>query len=120
MANSEKGEVALEVDGATYTLVMDINALVEFEGLFSTPDKHTPFQELAEKAGRGSLTHMRALIWAALRSHHGEMTLKDAGNLIMRAGGVAGMDRKFAELAQTMRPDAEDVKAGAKRAKTRP
>ena len=74
MANAVKGEVAFDLDGKTYTLVLDFNALCEVEDVLGAGE-----MKLAKPSA------IRAIFWAALRRHHPAMTQRDAGNLI---GGV--------------------------------
>jgi hypothetical protein len=112
MANRQLGEVPLDLDGRTYTLVMDINAIAVFEGVFSTPDRDAAFPDLLQKAANGSVRHLRAFFWAALRRHHGAMTIDEVGDLIQRSGGLAGLAEQLKRLSGTMTPDVEDRQGG--------
>lgn len=77
MANAIKGEVSLEHDGKSYTMVLDFNALADFEGetgksamaVLSDPDRMT-------------VTEMRALFWAGLRQRQTAITLAEAGRIL--------------------------------------
>lgn len=118
MANRDKGEIDIQVDGTTYRLIMDINALIELEDLYSTPEKEVRFAELIPHLMRGSLRHIRAAVWASLRAHHPEMTVEDAGRLIQAAGGLAGFAQHLKQLMNTTGPDARDateLSGGARR-----
>ncbi len=77
MANSLKGEVSLVYSGADYTMVLDFNALCDFEG-------ETGKNALSVLDGGSSMTasDMRALLWAGLRQRHPEMTLSLAGEIL--------------------------------------
>jgi len=97
MANPLRGEVALEVEGQTYTLCLDINAIIEVEnlldigiaevaGLFSEPENL--------RAG-----HVRALLWATLQRHHPHIELRKAGELIGIVGLAEVIDRLGEALA---------------------
>lgn len=110
MANRHRGEVALEIEGKVYTLHAGINAVADAEGVFSTADRRVTYQEIAEHAMRGSVTHVRALIWSMLRKHHRDLSLTDVGDLI-DAVGMNTIERKFADLLRANVPDQEDLKA---------
>lgn len=71
--NPIKGEVGFEVEGQTYTMVLDFNALCELE--------ETGVQLSALSDNGIQLKVLRAVFWAALRAHH-DVTLKQAGDLI--------------------------------------
>lgn len=77
MANPIKGEVALEHDGVTYSMVLDFNALAEFEG-----ETGKRAMEVLADPDRMSATEMRALFWAGLKQRHPEITLGDAGRIL--------------------------------------
>ena len=85
MANREKGEVSFEVDGTSYTLSIDLNAMVALEEYFSTPDKDVTFQDVVQQMNRGRMKYLRAFLWQALRKHHPDMTLEQAGALVNAA-----------------------------------
>ncbi len=79
MAGSLKGEVRLTFEGKPLTLVLDFNALCAFEGEVGE-NAQTRLDRLEK--GSGSLSDMRALLWAMLQTHHSDMTLIDAGRVI--------------------------------------
>lgn len=108
MANRQKGEVALEIAGKSYTLVMDISAVCELEALFSTPVRDATIAEIGRAVERGSVRHIRGFLWAALRRHHKDMTLENVSTLIEDAGGIGGFGDTIGALAQSLAPDAED------------
>ena len=109
MANRQKGEVALEIEGQTYTLVLDMDAMCQLEDLFSTDKKDATFPEIMEKVQRRSLRHIRGVIWAALRRHHKDVTVEQAGELLIAAGGITGLDQQLMKLAESTQPDKEDA-----------
>jgi len=84
--NKHRGEVEFEADGKTYTLRYSIDAICEMEaatgrGFFAVT------QELSD-ANAMQLSTVRAVLWAGLREHHPDVTLKEAGDLIVKAGGI--------------------------------
>ena len=109
MSATTKGTVTLEVGGKAYTLCLTLNALCELEDLLSTPKEQVTFQQVTAMAEKGSLRHIRAVIWAALRDHHPEMSLRDAGQLIQDIG-MGAMTAHLTDLAASMAPDEEDAK----------
>lgn len=68
--NPLKGEVAFEVEGEAYKLVLDFNALCELEAALGPGDD------------RNGPRASRATLWAAMQRHHEGLTLDDAGDLI--------------------------------------
>ncbi len=110
MANKHRGEVALEIEGKVYTLHAGINAVADVEGVFSTIDRRVTYQEIAENAMKGSVTHIRALIWAMLRKHHRDLSITDVGDLIDQVG-MMEIEKKFSEVLRSTVPDPADLKA---------
>lgn len=108
MANQERGEVSVEVEGQRYTLRPSLNAFCEVEDLTGKS-----FAEIAGMADRGRVSAMRALLWSFLQAAHGDeiKTLADAGAWMDRAGGLAGITAKFHELT---RLNAEPEEPGRK------
>jgi hypothetical protein len=86
MANRIYGEarVVLE-DGRELTLRFDFGALVEAE---EAADAGT--EELMRELAKGSprLKTARAMLYGALRYHHSDLTLEDAGELLMSDGSA--------------------------------
>ena len=104
MANAQKGEIAVELDGQTYTLALTLNAMVDVETLLDLS-----FDEVISRAAtKGSATHLRALIWAMLRKHHPTITLEAAGELVtgMNLGLLA---RMIGRVVTASGPDPKDV-----------
>lgn len=106
MSNRERGTVTVEVDGTTYTLVLDVNAIVELEDLFGVE-----FEQVIARVGKNSVKHIRGLVWAALQRHHAGMTVQQAGDWIEAAGGLQGLGQKLSGLAASTTPHKEDVPA---------
>lgn len=121
MANREKGEVTVELDGASYTLCMDMNAMVVLEEHFSTSQREVTFTEILERIEKNSVKHIRAYLWASFLKHYPEMTLQDVNDLVQKSGGVFAMASQFvSQLSQATQPDPDDVKAlGLKHARPR-
>jgi hypothetical protein len=111
MANRERGEWTVEVEAKTYRLQFSINAMCEVEEMLSTPGKRIGFNTfLTEYLPDGRYLDQRLAMWAALREHHPEITVAEAGWVIDRIGwnrAAAGL----AALLNGTQPDAEDLRA---------
>lgn len=86
MANAHKGEVALRIEDASYTLAFSVNAFCAFEEA-SGKTFASLVADLSDPA-RMSMVLVRQFIHALLLEHHPDMTLLDAGRLVQSAGGV--------------------------------
>lgn len=78
MANNIKGEVALQHDGIDYKLLLDFNALAEFEHETGVDNALAALQD-AKGLGAG---RMRILFWTGLKQHHPEITKDEAGRIL--------------------------------------
>ena len=106
-ANTIKGEVPFEVDGQTYTLTFDFNAICTVEEVFDLP-----ISKIGEKMARGMRAgDLRTLIAAGLQQHHEGITELQAGLLIGSLGAQAAAD-KLAEAMQAAFPAQEVAKGG--------
>lgn len=111
MANREKGEIDVTVEGRAYTLVLDTNAMVALETLFSTPGHEVTFDQVLARVNAGSVRHIRAFVWAALRRHHAEITVDGAGDLIHAAGGLQAFSNQLLAMVGGTTADPKDIKA---------
>lgn len=110
MANVEKGEFDLVLGGKTYTLTLKTAALMALQKHFSTPDRLADLTDVMQRVEAGSIEHVVAFLWACLRKYHPEITFDQATNLIDEAGGLAELDRYFADVAGSTVPDPKDAK----------
>lgn len=110
MANSQRGEVDLSIDGKTYTLVMDTNAMVAVEDLFSTPGRDVTFDQVVARLLAGSVKHIRGFLWAGLKRHQPNLTLEQVGDLIQAAGGLEALAAQLQQLTGATQPDPADLK----------
>lgn len=119
MANKENGEVSIEVGGKNYTLAMTLDSMVALEEMFSTPEKPMTFQDVIDLSDKGSIKHLRGLLWSVLQAHHPEINVvKDVSAFVQKAGGLGPITVKLMQLAQETMADPKDlealgVKAGA-------
>ena len=111
MGNSARGEHAIEIDGAEYTLRMSINAICELE---DRADR--PIEQIGSRLTNGDagVRDIRLLWWAALRDHHADVDLRGAGVLIE----AIGLDRAIALIGETL-ADAFPANGAAKKKTTR-
>jgi len=77
MANNIRGEVALLHGGKTYTMVLDFNALAEFE---DATGKNAA--DVLDSPESMNISLARSLFWAGLQRHHPGLTLHEAGDIL--------------------------------------
>ena len=120
MANFIKGEAPLKLkDGREFTLVFDMEALVEAESAYGKP-----LNQLMTDAQRGFVGAIRAMLFGALQTNHPEITPRDALAIFtsdtdavqkaLEAAGTNGLTK--AEGVET----AEDEESGKAVAKVPP
>jgi len=117
VGNPLRGEASFDVGGRAYRLKFDWNAAAEFEEAAGRPLSDALLDVAREKLSARAL---RAMLWAGLQEHHGDVTLKDAGRLIdamgrreaQRVMGVA-LRYFFPELEEDETPDPPRAAAAA-------
>jgi hypothetical protein len=110
MANREKGEVDLVINGTTYTLTLKTAALMALQKHFSTPEKVADLDQIMERANAGSIEDVVAVLWASMQKFHPDVTFERAVNLIDDLGGIGGLGAAMKEVTASMAPDPADVK----------
>lgn len=112
MANREKGEIDLDINGTTYTLAPSNDALVSAETLMSKErGEEMPISAILIGAQRGSLSCCRALLWGMLKRHHPTMTPSGTLDLITAAGGISALSNQLNALMEQSSPDQKDLDA---------
>jgi hypothetical protein len=119
--NPHKGEVELKAGEQTYTLRFSIDAICSLEAMSGKPFA-VAAAEMADPA-KASMTLVRMLLCAGLQERHPELSLKDAGELIIPAGGMGKVTEKvfeafalaFPEASGTTRPPKGSRPAGTGR-----
>lgn len=115
MAQRNDGIVTFSVDGETYRLVGDMNALMDFEREFGV-NAFTLLNGGENGAVELSATHSVGLFWAMLQEHHPDMTLRAAGKLL-----PYGMGQMQQALALAFpEPEASPAGGEAEKPKARP
>lgn len=85
MANEHRGQVAL----GDYTLSFSVNALCDLEDALGKSVARIA-TDLADESNV-KMSTVRTLVWAALRDHHGDVDLTEAGKIATAAGMVPAM-----------------------------
>ena len=103
MANRHKGQADLTVGDKTYTLVFDINSLCEVEYILDKPT-----DAILRSLVRSPPVHVvRALMWGGLRTHHPEIDLLGAGQIIEKIGGAGPALDALGEAMKASFPEPE-------------
>lgn len=101
MANKERGEIAFDALGQSWTLKLGTNAMCEIEDAIGKT-----ISEIGEVMGdqkRVTIKLMRTVFWGALRDHHEDITVKQAGGII-DAIGMQQAGRLIGEAFQAAMP----------------
>ena len=117
MANPQRGEVPLKVGDRTYTLKLDMDAICTLEGILSTPQQLVTLADVFTGVLRNSHVYARALLWALLRRHHADVTLGQAGDLLLEMGGITKFINAVSTVKESTQPDAQDRPARPPRAR---
>jgi len=119
MANPHKGEVELKAGDSTYILRYSIDAICSLEDRL---DKGFP-AIVAEMSSPATmrLSAVREVLLAGLQEHRPDITVKQAGELIILAGGALVVLGKVNEAfaAAFPEPEASDNKSPRQRANGR-
>lgn len=116
MANKMFGEARLTLaDGRELTVRFDFNALLEAE---EAADTDTDAMIKAVAKGNPRLKIARAMLYGALRYHHSEITLEDAGDLFM-SDSEAVSEAMGAAMQEMADRRAQNPSNGAARAASR-
>jgi hypothetical protein len=85
MANAVKGEVEVPLeDGRKLKLVFDANAWCEIEDALGRNTQDI-IADLQAKPPRAGVKVQRAIMWGGLRRYHPELSLEDAGDILIEA-----------------------------------
>lgn len=100
-----RGEVEVVLDGTTYRLVMDFNALAAFEEAAGL-NVFDFFDGLVRDGGAPPARMMRMLLHATLSRHHPDASMELAGDILSEDPGV------FTRLVAVAFPQAEAPTSG--------
>lgn len=103
--NPHKGEVELKAGDKAYVLRYSIDAICAIEEKLGK----NFLRIVAEMQNPATMTvtMMREVLHAGLAERHPELTLKEAGELLVAAGGVVGAMQKVNEAFGAAFPQAE-------------
>lgn len=109
MANAHRGELAFDVEGKEYTLHFSANAICELEDKLDRS-----FLSISKDLAAAStdptqirMSTLRAIFWSGLRDHHPDIDLQIAGELMIKAGGLAKAMDMISEAFTRAFPAAE-------------
>lgn len=101
MANKERGEIAFDALEQSWTLKLGTNAMCEIED--ATGKTICEVGEVMGDQKRVTIKLMRTVFWGALRDHHEDITVKQAGGII-DAIGMQEAGRLIGEAFQAAMP----------------
>lgn len=85
MVDSTKGEVAVKLsDGREVTLAFDVNAFIDIAEHLGMEVPEV-VAKLRDKKNPPGLKFQRAVMWGGLQKHHPELTIRDAGEIMVEA-----------------------------------
>lgn len=95
---------------------MDLEAMTQLEDFWSEKyGKETFFQEVMEKAMRGSIKHARSILWASLLRYQPEAKIEDVSGI-----SFLELQKQMGAVAKASAPDEQDLKeAGVKAGRPR-
>lgn len=116
MANRERGEVAFESSGTTYTLVLNTAAMAKAQSRLNTRDEKNrivvvPLEEIQRLVLSGSLEYTLTVFWAGLQKYHAaEFRHPDDASALCDRDDAGSIVRALLEAFGLSVPDPEDVK----------
>lgn len=110
MANAEKGEVAREIGGTTYTFCFDLQAIELAQEELSTPETAVDLLTIFKGLGQQRLKYGRCVFWASLQRYQPGTSMAQACELMNETGGFAVLWSLMHEIANLAMPTESDVK----------
>lgn len=86
-ANRIKGQISVQYEGKTYTVVHDTNAIAEIED-----HANTSWQIIMGRfeAGIHRIADLRRVLYFGLLPNHPEVTLQNAGDMLLAEEDIVG------------------------------
>lgn len=111
MANPQRGEVAIRIDGREHVMRLTLGALAELEDRL----KVTSLLGLAEKFETGGVAtaELIALLAAGIRGGGGTVTEDDLAGAEIGGGAVGAMKAGLLLLSRTFQPETGQPEAGS-------
>jgi hypothetical protein len=121
MANTDKGEVSLEVGGTSYTLVHSFGGMIDAEDA-SEPifGRRLKWDEIAAGVNTGELREFNLFLYALLRKRHKALSVMAVRDLIDDIGGLDALRETLQNTVRISEPDPDDLKALGDRKNGRP
>jgi hypothetical protein len=117
VANHERGELSLVVDGKRYVLSLTLTAMMEMEDVSGGRTFLQAWQGIQQKQ---SLKDCMLVLWAALREKHPDLASDDPGaalrqisRFVERAGGLEAVTGQLTELMKLHAQPADLQQGGA-------
>ncbi len=102
-------ETTVELNGATYTLVLDLNAQCLFE-----QETGKNFYEVASDTGYiATAKENRIMLWAMLQKHHPDLTIEQAGALVTTLEQARAKVTEQIKLSQPEPEEGASAEAGS-------
>jgi hypothetical protein len=116
MTNPMRGEASFDLDGEAKTLVYNNEAFCRIEGVTGESFFDTLSEiQAAEVAGKKpKISSLRVLLWAGFHDRHPEVSLADAGDLIM-VGRTDALNAMSVALAGALPKVKEDTPANPRK-----
>lgn len=116
MSNPLRGEASFELDGEAMTLVYNNEAFCRIEGVTGESFFDTLSEiQVAEAAGKKpKISSLRVLLWAGFQDRHPEISLADAGDMVMK-GKIDALNAMSAALAGALPKVKEDTPANPRK-----
>ncbi|MGE0362792.1 MAG: hypothetical protein AB7R67_18915 [Vicinamibacterales bacterium] len=109
MADLTKGEIPFEANGVSYTLALNIGAIMAAERQASSPGDVVTWNDLVDRIQASHVTSIVCVFWALFQKHHPDITLARAGELVQSSGGLKGLAEMLATAMDATSPDPKDV-----------
>lgn len=108
MANRERGEVDIEIEGTVYKLSVSLHAWALAQDALTKGDRIPNIELIGKRLSAGHMLTAVAVFWAALQRHHPEIeTMEQATELMQLSDGKAS--KAVAEAIQRTEPDPSDL-----------
>ena len=106
MTNPINGAKTININGKAYTFILDMNALCDLEDI-TGKNAITILGEADNDVV--SMKDLRALIFCALKRHHPDITLEEAGDIVGSdfEGAVEALTASFPDKVDSVRGKAK-------------
>ncbi|MBR1230203.1 hypothetical protein JQ600_35500 [Bradyrhizobium sp. AUGA SZCCT0176] len=117
MANPLKGEIEITAGDKSYILFFDIDAICAMEE--ATGKGFGAIAAEMQNPALMSISMVRRMLHAALQQNHPDVTLKEAGEIMVAGGGMLKAIQKIGAAINAAFPEASGTRRPPKRPKGR-